>query len=255
MVSLSSTTAMPMVRQALTVFTNPFRYYTIPTILFIHKSPKRHRFSCHYTHSLSAISDPKPCIRSPEAIALEYSDLNLPHTTSEEVGHVRIRQHVNPLSSSFALAMRAEDWAKELNLRNIHYMFANATNSFKQLVSTYPGPLILVSILCPDPHFKKKHHKRRVLQKPLVDSIVNCLAPGGQQVFIQSDVLEVAVDMRNHFDAESDTLTHVINTDSSVLCDDDGWLVSNPMGIRTEREIHAELEGAKIYRRMYQKRI
>ncbi|XP_074351267.1 uncharacterized protein LOC141690362 isoform X5 [Apium graveolens] len=232
MVSLSSTTAMPMVRQALTVFTNPFRYYTIPTILFIHKSPKRHRFSCHYTHSLSAISDPKPCIRSPEAIALEYSDLNLPHTTSEEVGHVRIRQHVNPLSSSFAtpaevpnwdevykdttfplmvdigsgsgrflmwlakrnlhsknylgleirkkLAMRAEDWAKELNLRNIHYMFANATNSFKQLVSTYPGPLILVSILCPDPHFKKKHHKRRVLQKPLVDSIVNCLAPGGQ---------------------------------------------------------------------------
>ncbi|KAL8092053.1 uncharacterized protein LOC141690362 isoform X2 [Apium graveolens] len=306
MVSLSSTTAMPMVRQALTVFTNPFRYYTIPTILFIHKSPKRHRFSCHYTHSLSAISDPKPCIRSPEAIALEYSDLNLPHTTSEEVGHVRIRQHVNPLSSSFAtpaevpnwdevykdttfplmvdigsgsgrflmwlakrnlhsknylgleirkkLAMRAEDWAKELNLRNIHYMFANATNSFKQLVSTYPGPLILVSILCPDPHFKKKHHKRRVLQKPLVDSIVNCLAPGGQ-VFIQSDVLEVAVDMRNHFDAESDTLTHVINTDSSVLCDDDGWLVSNPMGIRTEREIHAELEGAKIYRRMYQKRI
>lgn len=81
MVSLSSTTAMPMARQALTIFTNPFRKYTIPTILFTHKSPKRHRFSCHYT----AISDPKPCIRSPEAIALEYSDLNLPHTTSEVI--------------------------------------------------------------------------------------------------------------------------------------------------------------------------
>lgn len=84
MVSLSSTTATPMARQVLTIFTNPFRKYTIPTISFTHKSPKRHRISCHYTHSFS-ISDPKPCIRSPEAIALEFSDLNLPHTTSEVI--------------------------------------------------------------------------------------------------------------------------------------------------------------------------
>lgn len=33
---------------------------------------------------------------------------------------------------------------------------------------------------CPDPHFKNRHHKRRVVQKPLVDSIVEGLAPGGQ---------------------------------------------------------------------------
>ncbi|KAJ0762272.1 putative tRNA (guanine(46)-N(7))-methyltransferase [Helianthus annuus] len=111
---------------------------------------------------------------------------------------------------------------------------------------------MLVSILCPDPHFKKRHHKRRVLQKPLVDAIVDGLMPGGQ-VFIQSDVLEVAIDMRRYLDAESDKLVHVDNIDSSLVCDDAGWLKSNPMGIRTEREIHAEFEGAKIYRRMYQK--
>lgn len=74
-----------------------------------------------------------------------------------------------------------------------------------------------------------------------------------KQVFIQSDVLEVAVDMRKYFDAESDKIVHIDNTDPSLLCDDEGWLVCNPMGIRTEREIHAEFEGAKIYRRMYQK--
>jgi len=33
---------------------------------------------------------------------------------------------------------------------------------------------------CPDPHFKKKHHKRRGLQKPLVGAIVDNLSPGGQ---------------------------------------------------------------------------
>ncbi|KAI8031404.1 Topless-related protein 4 [Camellia lanceoleosa] len=41
---------------------------------------------------------------------------------------------------------------------------------------------MLVSILCPDPHFKKRYHKRRALQKPLVESIVNSLMPGRQVV-------------------------------------------------------------------------
>lgn len=76
-----------------------------------------------------------------------------------------------------------------------------------------------------------------------------------KQVFIQSDVLEVGLDMRNHFDVESAKLPHIDYTDSGIICDDEGWLLSNPMGIRTEREIHAEFEGAKIYRRMYQKRM
>lgn len=246
----------------------------------------------------------QPCLRSTDLVALEYADLNLTHKVSEELGHVRIRQHVNPLSSSFSipadvpdwnevfkdptlplmvdigsgsgrflmwlakrnpevknylgleirqkLVKRANFWVKELALSNIHFLFANATVSFNQLVSTYPGPLMLVSILCPDPHFKKRHHKRRVVQKHLVDSIIKNLMREGQ-VFIQSDVLEVALDMRDQFDAESDVIHHINALNQSVLCDNEGWLLSNPMGIRTEREIHAEFEGAKIYRRMYQK--
>ncbi|XP_077234771.1 tRNA (guanine-N-7) methyltransferase [Tasmannia lanceolata] len=243
-------------------------------------------------------------VRSPELVDLEYADLGLKEIVGE-VGHVRIRQHVNPLTASFTtpaqvphwnevfkdptlplmldigsgsgrfliwlakrcpdsknylgleirqkLAIRAQFWVNELCLKNIYFMFANATISFEQLVSTYPGPLTLVSILCPDPHFKKRHHKRRVLQKPLVDSIVKNLSPGGQ-VFVQSDVLEVALDMRKQLDAWPDVFQHIDSTDPSVLCDPQGFILENPLGIRTEREIHAESEGAKIYRRMYQKR-
>ncbi|XP_020099821.1 uncharacterized protein LOC109718151 isoform X4 [Ananas comosus] len=220
------------------------------------------------------------------------------------MGHVRIRQHVNPLSSSFTepvqvpewkevfrdstlplmvdigcgsgrfliwlaknsveprnylgleirqkLVQRSQFWVKELGLENIYFLFANVSVSFDQLVSSYPGSLKLVSILCPDPHFKKRHHKRRVVQAPLVDSISKNLSLGGQ-VLLQSDVLEVASDMRDQFDAYSDVLEHVDHIDSNVLCDAEGWLLHNPMGTRTEREIHAELEGARIYRRMYQK--
>nr|ACF80116.1 unknown [Zea mays] len=148
------------------------------------------------------------------------------------------------------LVERAQFWVNELEL--IYFMFANATMSFEKIISSYPGPLSLVSILCPDPHFKKRHHKRRVLQQPLVDSIINNLCLGGQ-VFIQSDVLEVAVDMRERFDGYSGILAHVNYVDQDLQCDNEGWLLDNPMGIRTEREIHAELEGATIYRRVYQK--
>ncbi|KAG1355464.1 putative tRNA (Guanine-N(7)-)-methyltransferase [Cocos nucifera] len=151
------------------------------------------------------------------------------------------------------LVQRSDFWVYELGLRNIYFMFANASVSFEQLVSSYPGPLTLVSILCPDPHFKKRHHKRRVLQKPLVDSISKNLCTEGQ-VFLQSDVLEVALDMRNQFDVRLDEFEHIDTIDPNFLCDTQGWLLHNPMGIRTEREIHAELEGEKIFRRMYQKR-
>ncbi|GJS33984.1 tRNA (guanine-N(7)-)-methyltransferase [Tanacetum coccineum] len=259
---------------------------------------------CHCSTTISAPQQQRePQIRSPQLVALEYADLSIPHIISEE-GAVRVRQHVNPLSTKLSvpveppnwndvfedpklplvvdigsgsgrflmwlakrnpgrknymgleirekLVTRAKTWAKELALSNIHFMFANASISFRQLLSTYPGPLMLVSVSCPDPHFKKRHHKRRIVQKPLVEAIVDELMPGGQ-VFIQSDVLEVAVDMRKYFDEESEKLIHVDKIDSSILCDDAGWLLINPMGIRTEREIHAEYEGARIYRRMYQK--
>ncbi|KHG00987.1 tRNA (guanine-N(7)-)-methyltransferase [Gossypium arboreum] len=248
----------------------------LSSLILLHKFPSSLGHKYCISKSSASLSVPitdKKEIRSTDLVALEYADLNLTDKISQELGHVRIRQHVNPLSSSFSvpapvpnwdeafkdptlplmLVKRAEFWVKELALSNIHFMFANAAVSFKQLVSTYPGPLALVSILCPDPHFKKRHHKRRVVQTPLVNSILTRLMPEGK-VFIQSDVVDVAEDMRKQFDEESGVLQHIDTVDPSVLCDNEGWLLNNPMGIRTEREIHAEFEGAKIYRRLYQKR-
>ena len=66
-------------------------------------------------------------------------------------------------------------------------------------------------------------------------------------------MLDVAADMRERFDGYSDVFEHVDCIDKNLRCDTEGWLLDNPMGIRTEREIHAESEGATIYRRMYQK--
>ena len=49
----------------------------------------------------------------------------------------------------------------------------------------------LVTIQFPDPHFKNRHHKRRVVQSALVRAVAEGL-PTGARVFLQSDVLEVS---------------------------------------------------------------
>lgn len=90
----------------------------------------RHLHYPHHTMNFSSIGDGYPIgirnfssanyleeestgaaetIRSPDLVAMEYAELNLPHIC-QEVGHVRIRQHVNPLSSAFSVPAEPPDW-------------------------------------------------------------------------------------------------------------------------------------------------
>ncbi|KAK3264631.1 hypothetical protein CYMTET_13121 [Cymbomonas tetramitiformis] len=97
------------------------------------------------------------------------------------------------------LTDRSSKWAEELGIENVAFIMANATISFNSLLDSYPGPITVVSIQYPDPHFKKRHHKRRVVQAQLVEAITSTLEPGAC-VFLQSDVLEVAEHMRDQFE-------------------------------------------------------
>ncbi|XP_047323128.1 tRNA (guanine-N(7)-)-methyltransferase-like [Impatiens glandulifera] len=274
LLSLDGTGSTPLRMASCSVFPSRFLFFSFPSqnlrpSKIVHLSRRRY---LPFRSTATAVKEGQ-VIRSPGLIAIEYADLSLPNKAPEDLGQVRLRQHVNPLSASFSvptpapdwsqvykdttlplmvdigcgsgrfvlwlgkrnqgstnylgleirekLVKRADSWLNDLGLRNVHFMYANATISFKDIVSTYPGPLMFVSILCPDPHFKKRHHKRRVLQTPLVDSIASRLMPGGQ-VFIQSDVFEVALDMRSQFDVHS-TLLHI----DTMHCDKDGWLLEN----------------------------
>lgn len=61
-----------------------------------------------------------------------------------------------------------------------HYIQANATTSLGPILSTYPGPLELVTIQCPTPQFEARGLGRLVLKQPLVEAIVENLVPGGR---------------------------------------------------------------------------
>ena len=65
-----------------------------------------------------------------------------------------------------------------------------------------------MAIQFPDPHFKKRHHKRRVVQPALVRAVAEGLRPGAR-VFLQSDVREVSEDMREKFERFGAHLFHL----------------------------------------------
>lgn len=72
-----------------------------------------------------------------------------------------------------------------------------------------------------------------------------------EQIFLQSDVEEVATDMRDQFD-ENVNFTRV-HPPGSAMCDSDGWLLEKPLGVATEREIHALANGGTIFRLLFQR--
>ncbi|MEN9223587.1 MAG: tRNA (guanosine(46)-N7)-methyltransferase TrmB, partial [Thermostichus sp. BF3_bins_97] len=87
-----------------------------------------------------------------------------------------------------ALVERANAWRDELQLDNLHFLFANINVSLRHLFA--PGDLSRVTIQFPDPWFKKRHHKRRVVQPQLVADLALLLQPGSP-VFLQSDIQAV----------------------------------------------------------------
>ena len=143
------------------------------------------------------------------------------------------------------LVQAAEADRQALELGNLHYLFCNANVSLQAWLAALPaGQLDLVSIQFPDPWFKKKHHKRRVLQPALLLAIAAALAPG-KRFFIQSDVPAVIDPMV--------ALTEACGCFSRPANDAQPWRASNPLPVPTERETYVLNQGLPVYRVLYER--
>lgn len=143
------------------------------------------------------------------------------------------------------LVTAANEIRDGLGLTNLHYLFANMNSSAEVLVKSLPeGVLQTISIQFPDPWFKNRHHKRRVVQPKLVDVLVEYLALSGQ-IFLQSDIESVAVEMRDRFAAKS--LLSKLHQSM--------WLETNPFNLPTEREISVRRRNLPVYRVLFEKNI
>ncbi len=142
------------------------------------------------------------------------------------------------------LVEQANAKVSELGLKNLHYLFGNVNNSLEPLLKSFEiGTLQRVTIQFPDPWFKKRQAKRRLVQPELVDTLATYLIDGGV-VFLQSDVEAVAVEMCDRF--HSHPAFQRQGTDT--------WLATNPLPVPTERELYTLSRGEPVYRALFLRR-
>lgn len=137
------------------------------------------------------------------------------------------------------LVDEANQLAVEADLNNLHYVFCNAMLRLRQLLADVPdGVLQCVTIQFPDPWFKKRHAKRRMVNAELVSTVVDKLAPSGK-VFVQTDIEFLAEEMFELFRAD-ERLNEIETT-------------KNPFPVKTEREISVENRDLTVFRALWQK--
>ena len=128
----------------------------------------------------------------------------------------------------------------EQNLTNLHYEFCNAMIALNKLLEKLPANLLQqVTIQFPDPWFKKKHAKRRMVNEELVETVVKHLADSGK-IFVQTDIEFLADEMFELFQ-QNKRLQEI-------------EISENPFPIKTEREKSVEDRELPVYRRIFEKK-
>ena len=93
----------------------------------------------------------------------------------------------------------------ELGLTNLRILRHDAVEVAQEMIA--PASLAAVHVFFPDPWHKKRHHKRRLIQPPLVALLASRLAPGG--------VLHCATDWEPYAEQMLEVLGHepaLVNT-------------------------------------------
>lgn len=135
------------------------------------------------------------------------------------------------------LVAEANRLAEEAGLSNLHYSFCNAMLWLERLLEGLPKDILeAVTIQFPDPWFKKKHAKRRMVNLEMVETIASHIRPGGR-VFVQTDIEFLAEEMFANFRA-SGKFTEQTTAE-------------NPFPVKTEREKAVEDKQLPVYRRLF----
>ncbi|HVF47758.1 MAG TPA: tRNA (guanosine(46)-N7)-methyltransferase TrmB [Pyrinomonadaceae bacterium] len=124
-----------------------------------------------------------------------------------------------------------------MGLHNLHYVFSNAMIWLDRLLADIPdGVLKMVSIHFPDPWFKNKHAKRRMVNRELAETVANKLDAGGM-IFVQTDIEFLAEEMFALFRAHGRLMETAVDV--------------SPFPVKTEREKAVEIKGLPVYRRLF----
>ena len=144
------------------------------------------------------------------------------------------------------LVLNANLKMKSRENKNLYFSFGNANNIFNQSNNkSIINFITSISFNFPDPWFKKKHHKRRVIQPKLINLLSNSMKTGSL-IFIKTDVREL-------FDHMELTISESIKLKKIPYQDVEFYESFNPNRIQTNREKYVISNQLKIYESIYKK--
>ena len=136
--------------------------------------------------------------------------------------------------------------AKEKEIKNLYFLFGNANNILNDFHSEFLiKKLKSISFNFPDPWFKKRHYKRRVIQSEFINNLSK-LMEKESLIFIKTDVEDL-------FEYMCSTISSNSNF-KKIKKEDFNYCESfNPYNIQTNREKYSVINQLDIYESIYMK--
>jgi len=161
-------------------------------------------------------------------------DLALVNTSWNYIG-IEIRER---------LVKTAKLKVREREIQNLYFVFGNANN----IVNDAQSKLMLknvksISFNFPDPWFKKRHYKRRVIQPEFINTLSYSLQKGSL-IFIKTDVKDL-------FDYMDCTISNNFNFKKIEKNDFNYSESFNPSQVNTNREKYVIVNQLDIFERIY----
>ena len=129
-------------------------------------------------------------------------------------------------------------------IKNLYFLFGNANNILSDCSSEFIFKNVQsISFNFPDPWFKKRHFKRRVIQPELIDLLSNSLQKGSL-LFIKTDVK----DLFDHMDCTISSNFNFKRIDENDFNYSESF---NPNKVKTSREKYVIDNQLDIFERIY----
>ena len=144
------------------------------------------------------------------------------------------------------LVKNAKLKVREREIKNLYFIFGNANKIVNDFYSEFINKnLKSISLNFPDPWFKKRHHKRRVVQPEFINILSNSMQKGSV-IFIKTDVKDL-------FDHMDYTILNNLSFEKTDKNDFNYPESFNPNKIQTSREKYVIDNEIDIFEGIYVK--
>ena len=133
---------------------------------------------------------------------------------------------------------------QEKEIKNLFFVFGNANNILNDIKSKFIIKNVKsISFNFPDPWFKKRHFKRRVIQLEFSNNLSNLLNKGSL-IFIKTDVK----DLFDYMDRTISSNFNLKTIDKKIFNYSESF---NPNKVKTSREKYAKTNQLDIFEKIY----